>query len=275
MDWLISDTHFNHINILEFERTEFSSIKEHDEFIMNQIERVVKKDDTLYHLGDVGSPTQEIIERFSKLKCKKILIRGNHDNSVSKIKNMFDEIHNEPIFYRKRILLSHEPLPVTDETINVHGHLHGSIINKENYMNISFNVIGNRLVSIQEVFNKLSKLKKISQKFMFEWYANDYKFLIPNKDVSFNIDGSINLENSQLNIISKKAMSLLENISNSWNENKTIPQNAKRYISKNNITIKEILLNIKDEYNKIDIEIVENENKIHVFVKNKSFDFVI
>ena len=40
-----------------------------------------------------------------------------------KLSNVVSDV---PIFYNKRILLSHEPLPVTNETINVHGHLHGA-----------------------------------------------------------------------------------------------------------------------------------------------------
>lgn len=193
MDYFISDTHLGHSNIIDFERTEFASIEEHDEFVKNAITSKVKSDDVLYVLGDVGSLDDENIEFWQNLPCKTILIRGNHDTQKAKLLQAFDEVSDVPIFYRKRVLLSHEPLPVTSETINVHGHLHGAKLRSANHWNISFREVGYQLVTEKEVLSFMSSMPKISQDFMFEWYAALYDFTLPNSAVYFHDDRSVSL----------------------------------------------------------------------------------
>lgn len=205
MDYFISDTHFGHENILTFERTQFQTIKDHDECIWSLIESTVRSTDTLYHLGDFGRLTPENLERWNNLSCKTILIRGNHDTSITKLKNVFDEVHKEPIFYTKRILLSHEPLPVTDETLNVHGHLHGANLIMPNYLNISIHQFDYKLANAKNLSQKVNTIPKINWKFMFEWYAKDYNFTIPNKDVIFDQNGEIDLKKTQKHLLSEKA----------------------------------------------------------------------
>lgn len=168
MDYFISDTHFGHSNILKFERKSFKDIQEHDNFIWNLIFSTVKKDDRLFHLGDFGLTTEENLEKWKSIPAYTILIRGNHDNSINKLKEVFDEVHNEPIFYKKRILLSHEPLPVTKGTLNIHGHLHGSKLSLENYLNISLHESKYKLLNEKQIEKMLHTLEKDNYKFMFE-----------------------------------------------------------------------------------------------------------
>lgn len=193
MDYFISDTHLGHSNIINFERTEFKTIEEHDEFAKNTITSKVFADDVLYVLGDVGELNEANINFWRNLPCKTILIRGNHDTQKAKLLQAFDEVSDVPIFYRKRILLSHEPLPVTSETINVHGHLHGAKLKSANHWNISFREVGYRLVTEKEVLSFMAALPKISQDFMFEWYAGLYEFTLPNLAVYFHDDRSVAL----------------------------------------------------------------------------------
>ena len=50
--WIISDTHFQHENILKFEPTRpGSTIQEHDEALIDNWNSVVKPGDKVYHLG--------------------------------------------------------------------------------------------------------------------------------------------------------------------------------------------------------------------------------
>ena len=54
------------------------------------------------------------------------MIKGNHDNrSVNYYKNKFgfEEVYNHPVWFERRIVLSHIPIPVEDDIINIHGHL--------------------------------------------------------------------------------------------------------------------------------------------------------
>lgn len=203
MDYFISDTHFGHKNILTFERTQFKTIQEHDDFIWKKLGKLTVND-TLYHLGDFGVLDETTTARWKALPCKTILIRGNHDGSIGQLKAIFDEVHNEPVFYKKRILLSHEPLPVTDGTLNVHGHLHSARLNKPNYLNISMHMVDYKLITEKDLVKYLTILPKDNFKFMFEWYAEDYEFTIPNKDVIFK-DGKIDLTATRDHLITKKS----------------------------------------------------------------------
>lgn len=52
--WFISDTHFGHANILEYEKEArpFSSLEEMHEVMIERWNSVVQPKDILYHLGD-------------------------------------------------------------------------------------------------------------------------------------------------------------------------------------------------------------------------------
>ena len=193
MEYFISDPHFGHANILKFERHEFKSIEEHDAFIVASINKVVTKFDTLYLLGDIGE-----LENVTKLNGKKILIMGNHDKLAKyKYEEVFDEVYDTPVYLSKRIVLSHIPIPTTPGVLNVHGHLHGSILNSENHLNISAMLVNYRPISMKVLDIKMSRLTKDSHKFLYEWYAHLYKFVQKERnDVVFDEDGVIDLEAS-------------------------------------------------------------------------------
>lgn len=121
-------------------------------------------------------------ERWKKLPCKKILIRGNHDQSW--VKDLFDETYETPVFYNgsRRILLSHEPFPTSPGVLNVHGHLHGAILSLNNHYCISMHMVNYQLLTSKALFRKLGELPKDSIKFMEEWWTPYYVSKIKNKE---------------------------------------------------------------------------------------------
>lgn len=203
MDKFTADPHLSHKNIIDFERTQFKTIDNHDTFIKDLIQSNVKPNDTLYVLGDVGEMSDKNINFWKSLPCKTILIRGNHDTQKGKLLRAFDVVSDVPIFYKKRILLSHEPLPVTNETLNVHGHLHDSHISMNNYINLSIHVANYKIWTEKDLEKRLAIQPKISQHFMFEWYAKNYEFHNKKDDVAFDIFGNIDLEKSRKNQLKK------------------------------------------------------------------------
>ena len=92
--FLISDTHFGHGNILNFTRDDgtplrggFTDIDHHDEFLIQNWNKVVGVNDKVYHLGDVGFKSfAKLKETMDRLKGTKILIKGNHDNHYCPIR---------------------------------------------------------------------------------------------------------------------------------------------------------------------------------------------
>ena len=130
--YIISDTHFEDADCKLMD-TNWISPQEH----VDIIKRVAHKNDTLIYLGDVGNP-----KWMEQIKAYKVLIMGNHDQSVTKFKPYFDEIYTGPLFIAEKILLSHEFIYGGNWWFNIHGHDH----NKENKfscndINLASNVV--------------------------------------------------------------------------------------------------------------------------------------
>lgn len=95
--WFTSDTHHSHKNICigvsEWDDKakscrNFQTLEEMNELIVSNINKYVKEDDILYHLGDWSFGGIENIWKFRKqIKCKNIyLVPGNHDHHIKKNK---------------------------------------------------------------------------------------------------------------------------------------------------------------------------------------------
>ena len=154
--FITSDWHLNHsdcdgrFGILNFERdSKFSTIQEHDEYIVSLVEKWLKKleeDDTFYFLGDFGRPDSQTLSELVRImgaaKCHTVAVRGNHDHEeeTEVMKTLFDEVHDYPIWINKRVVLSHCPCNVWRDQLNVHGHLHGAILNSDNHLCASIHV---------------------------------------------------------------------------------------------------------------------------------------
>lgn len=134
--WFISDTHFAHENILKFEaeKRPFKSIEEHDEYLINGWNALIKPDDTLIHLGDVCfKSATKIDEIMPQLNGRKLLVRGNHDTqNAKKYLEYFDDVLSVIEDKKRGIIYSHYPLHPQCLThrykFNVHGHTHSHII---------------------------------------------------------------------------------------------------------------------------------------------------
>lgn len=95
--WVTSDTHYGHRNITGPKVSRWSSgyrdfkdVPEMNAHIVKQINKVVKEDDLLYHLGDWSFGGIEEIWNFRKqLRCKNIiLLLGNHDEHILENKKL-------------------------------------------------------------------------------------------------------------------------------------------------------------------------------------------
>lgn len=203
-DFVISDWHFSHRRILEFERTEFADCKEHDDALVKGVNQTLRKEDTLYFLGDIGFDLSRIKDMVA---CRKIMIKGNHD-CCSKSKLLaagFDEVVDHPIFYNKFVILSHEPIPVSEHFINIHGHLHGAYLNSDRHINVSAKLVNYKPVSMNALLKKrIMDLPRIEAPFMHEWYADRYVFLTPREEIVYDEAGNIDVEKSRHNVDLKK-----------------------------------------------------------------------
>ena len=104
--WFVSDTHFGHVSVLyfhplrreacgvtleELQSDKNSAIAKHDQWLINKWNETVRKQDTVYFLGDFCLKNKEYTENILRqLKGKKFLIRGNHDKSLNGLENYFE-----------------------------------------------------------------------------------------------------------------------------------------------------------------------------------------
>ena len=128
--WCISDTHFGHDKMIkEGLRPEGYHIQ-----IQEEIQKNVREQDVLIHLGDVSFYDHAYWNLFiTEWWGKKILVRGNHDKKSYAwyMNHGWDLVVDEMKMnmYSYEILFTHVPAyqkwdDRTDFDINVHGHLH-------------------------------------------------------------------------------------------------------------------------------------------------------
>ena len=114
-NYIISDTHFNHKKIIEMTKRPFKTITDMNVALINNWNKVVSNNDTIFVLGDFAFGSKEMITAIvSKLNGRKILIMGNHDRRINKSEKFwhecgFSEVYKYPIIYKNKVILSHEP----------------------------------------------------------------------------------------------------------------------------------------------------------------------
>ncbi len=173
--WFISDTHFNHENILNFTSTwkqgqrvrpefEPGEISKMNEFIISNWNEKVKPGDKIYHLGDLGSDKGWLSTNLPRMHGKKRLILGNHDTYEMTFYSKFFE----KIMVSRKIdgvLFSHYPVVLEPHEIktkgNAHGHTHEFVLKDLKYMNLSVEQIGYAPIHIDDVFAEFRRRKVI------------------------------------------------------------------------------------------------------------------
>ena len=171
--YIISDTHFNHNNIIDYCNRPFKDINEMNNTIIDNWNKTVKNDDIVYHLGDffLGSKfdLKDIVDR---LNGTIYLIRGNHDRLT--VKSYEDcgivVLKNAPIIMDDyKIVLSHRPLPDTmikDGYINIHGHIHqnkledtydNTLFDKNKHINVSCDVLNFKPILLEDLLKESDK----------------------------------------------------------------------------------------------------------------------
>jgi calcineurin-like phosphoesterase family protein len=133
--FVISDTHFGHKNIIKYERRPFSSVEDMDETIIQNWNEVVQEDDIVYHLGDFALTSKKATkEYFRQLNGNIRLIPGSHDSWVGR-KGFLDIPNLEvmPLYVtvkvkRGAVVLCHYPMESWTAshygTLHFHGHIH-------------------------------------------------------------------------------------------------------------------------------------------------------
>lgn len=163
--FITSDHHFNHKNIIKYCKRPYKSVFEMNEDMIDKWNKVVSKEDFVYHLGDFAfakNPSQ-IKEIRSRLDGEIFLIPGNHDNK-SYLKKAGIKISDGCRVAIKNLILTHRPLDdIKKGFVNVHGHIH----EKDTFgrrMNVSVDVTNFEPKPIEYCFKKAKFLLEIFDK---------------------------------------------------------------------------------------------------------------
>lgn len=167
MIYFISDTHFQHENIIRYCKRPFQNITEHDETIIGNWNLRVRPQDTIYIVGDLGFGDLEGI--LKRLNGTKILILGSHDKSALEYPQYFAKI--SPLMEIKveehPIVLCHYAMRVWSKSHfnswHLYGHSHGRIetwgksfdvgVDSHNFFPWSFEEIKVRMAMLPDNFN--------------------------------------------------------------------------------------------------------------------------
>ena len=145
--YIIADTHFNHENIIKYCARPFENAGHMNEYMIQKWNETVSTIDLVYHLGDVGfGSNEQLKDLIDRLNGIKILLIGNHDfkRGINSWKQLgFREVYKKKIELGKYVL-THEPVQVEENQINIFGHIHDKplpdIFDKNNHICVSCDV---------------------------------------------------------------------------------------------------------------------------------------
>lgn len=139
-DFIISDTHFYHKMIVEYEPMRKSWGQDSNamtEFMIAEWNRVVPAGATVLHLGDFCLGNAELLRHVrSMLHGRIVLVRGNHDRKKTALLAAgIDEVHTSLRFQTEDgwdVVCAHKPMQLRESywpsdhprRLYLHGHTH-------------------------------------------------------------------------------------------------------------------------------------------------------
>lgn len=147
MIYVVADHHFCQPSMLSFRRAdgspfrtkkgvEFTSMQDHDEYLVAQHNSVVTPQDRVYFLGDFCMDGR-YLDILRSMNGRKNLVAGNHDiyDTDKYLKAGFQKVSGSRVFTPKDLghycILTHIPVhpnSLMTWRVNVHGHTHSAFV---------------------------------------------------------------------------------------------------------------------------------------------------
>ncbi len=139
-EFITSDTHFGHKNIIKYSNRPFASIEEMDNELIHRWNAKVPKNAVIYHLGDLAfGNALSIEELLRRLNGRIRFFPGNHDKVIlnnKKLQALFEwcrpfSFHESKAPNKQKIVMCHYAFDVWNKHHHgswmLHGHSHGSL----------------------------------------------------------------------------------------------------------------------------------------------------
>lgn len=134
--WFTSDSHFGHTNIIKLCNRPFKDIVEMDQTLVENWNKSVKPEDTVYCLGDFAYKNAKALNFYADaLNGTKHLVLGNHDHkSVDEYKKYFATVQD--VLYveieKQLIVMFHYPIFSWKKKArgawHLYGHVHNAVL---------------------------------------------------------------------------------------------------------------------------------------------------
>lgn len=135
MIWFTSDLHLGHRAAISMCDRPFETIEEMNEILTQNFNSCVKKNDTVYIVGDIAhrTPVNVVNQWIAGLNGKKVLCKGNHDKKYNA--ELFAGIYDflEISTHGINVSLMHYPMMSWPKFHHGSLHLHGHIHSKGDY----------------------------------------------------------------------------------------------------------------------------------------------
>lgn len=159
MDFFTSDTHFGSERTLTLSKRPFPSVTEMDITMIDRINTVCNKGDTLYHIGDFGN-----YNVVRMLNPKVILICGNYEHRDYEdfttfreklislgFEDVYEKTYSHPTS-KEPLDMIHFPSIRNKDVFTLFGHIHRSQMVKKNALNVGVDVHNYSPVSEDDVY---------------------------------------------------------------------------------------------------------------------------
>lgn len=180
MIYFTSDLHLGHRNVIRLCNRPFTDIEVMDQMLIDNWNRRVQSQDTVYILGDLMFRNKKPPEEYLRqLNGKKHLIIGNHDRDWIKkcdLDKYFASVSNLNFISdgQHQMVLCHYPMmswPHMVRAYMVFGHIHGNtdadywplIAQSERMLNAGVDVNSFQPVTFQELLNNNKLHKQMNQ----------------------------------------------------------------------------------------------------------------
>lgn len=133
----ISDVHFGHKNVIDFDGRPFSDIEEMDRSLIERWNRKVGEEDHVYIVGDFAYRNEKGEEWYlQQLRGHKHLVIGNHDQRLMKNEEAMRHIESAEKMQHvadngTHICLCHFPIAEWNGYYKAHTHIYGHIHNRK------------------------------------------------------------------------------------------------------------------------------------------------